>query len=153
MATALPAQSRQSRALRSTAGWPTQSKAHVTPPSGKSAPAADSRSAGTSSRTAAAASPALASTKWVAPNCRPERLLGRHRVDGHDPGRARDAQTLNDVEADAADAEDRRRVAGLHLGPVEDGTDAGQHAAADEAGRRQRDVLGDADGLHLADDR
>src|SRR5271163_921904 len=59
MATALPAQSRQSRALRSTAGWPTQSKAHVTPPSGKSAPAADSRSAGTSSRTAAAVSPAF----------------------------------------------------------------------------------------------
>src|ERR1700734_1364052 len=71
MATALPAQSRQSRALRSTAGWPTQSKAHVTPPSGKSAPAADSRLAGTSSRTAAAASPALASTKCVAPNWRP----------------------------------------------------------------------------------
>src|SRR3974390_262755 len=71
MATALPPQSRQSNALRNTAGWPTQSKAHVTPPSGNNAPAADSRSAGTSSRTVAAASPALASTKWVAPNWRP----------------------------------------------------------------------------------
>src|SRR5580704_15518846 len=71
IATAFPPQSRQSSALRSTAGCPTQSKAHVTPPSGKRAPAADSRFAGTSSRMAAAASPALASTKWVAPNCRP----------------------------------------------------------------------------------
>src|SRR5580698_4351050 len=71
MATAVPPQSRQSRQLRSTAGWPTQSKAQVTPPRGKRAPAADLRSAGVSPRTAAAASPSLASTKWVAPNWRP----------------------------------------------------------------------------------
>ena len=83
----------------------------------------------------------------------PQRLLGRHGVDRHDPRGARDAQALNHVQAHAADAEDRRRVARLHLGPVQDGADAGQHAAADEAGRRERDVLGDADRLHLADDR
>src|SRR5580704_6475281 len=71
IATALPPQSRQSKALRNTAGCPTQSNAHVTPPRGNNAPAADSRFAGTSSRTAAAASPAPASTNAVAPNCRP----------------------------------------------------------------------------------
>ena len=75
MATALPPQSRQSSALRRTAGWPTQSNAHVTPPCGLSDPDARSRSGGTSARTAAAASPDDASTKSVAPNCRPNASL------------------------------------------------------------------------------
>ena len=75
MATALPPQSRASRALRSTAGWPTQSKAQVTPPWGLRDPEARLRSAGTSARMASAASPALASTKSVAPNWRPRASL------------------------------------------------------------------------------
>src|SRR5579872_905994 len=69
MATAVPPQSSASMALRSTAGCPTQSNAHVTPP-GPSAPATDCGPCGTMRLISSTASPWLASTKSVAPNCR-----------------------------------------------------------------------------------
>src|SRR5664280_3548488 len=70
MARALPPQSSTSRALRNTAGWPTQSNDQLTPPVHPRAPDTRSGAGGTSSRMAATASVADASTKWVAPNWR-----------------------------------------------------------------------------------
>src|SRR5580698_385851 len=70
MARALPPQSSTSRALRSTAGWPTQSKDQLTPPVHPRAPLTLSGPGGTISRMAATESVDEASTKWVAPNWR-----------------------------------------------------------------------------------
>jgi hypothetical protein len=47
--------------------------------------------------------------------------------------RRRPASPLDDVEADAAEAEHDRGGAGLHLGGVDHRADAGGHAAADVA--------------------
>src|SRR5579864_9745943 len=69
MATAVPPQSSASMALRNTAGWPTQSNAHVTPP-GPSALATELGPWGTIFLISSTASVWDASTKWVAPNCR-----------------------------------------------------------------------------------
>ena len=69
MAMALPPQSSASTALRRTAGWPTHSKDHVTPP-GPRAPAIDCGPWGTILRISSTASVVEASTKWVAPNWR-----------------------------------------------------------------------------------
>src|ERR1039458_1207685 len=70
MARAFPPQSRTSRALRRTAGCPTQSNDQLTPPVHPSAPVTRPGPGGTISRIAATASDDEASTKWVAPNCR-----------------------------------------------------------------------------------
>ena len=48
------------------------------------------------------------------------------------------------------DPEDGGRLARRHLGPVQHRAHSGQHPAADEAGRGERHVLGDADRLDLA---
>ena len=79
-------------------------------------------------------------------------LLGGEGVDGDDPAGPGQSQALDHVEADPADAEDGRGLPGLHLGPVEHGTHAGEHPAADQAGRGHRHVLRDLDGLDLLDD-
>ncbi len=54
-------------------------------------------------------------------------------VDADDHVGAGEPQALDDVEADAAEAEDDRRRARLDLGGVDDGADAGGDAAADVA--------------------
>ena len=61
-------------------------------------------------------------------------------------------EALDDVEADAADADHHGRLAVGRLRPVEHRADAGEHAAADEAGRRERHVGIDHDRLGLGDD-
>ena len=70
-----------------------------------------------------------------------QRLLLGQKIDGDDAPGAGDAGALDHVQADAADAEHGDRLARLDVGPVERGADAGQHAAADEAGRAERDVV------------
>ena len=68
--------------------------------------------------------------------------LRLEHVDGDDLLGAGDLGALDHVEADAAAADDRDRVALADVGGVEGGTDAGEHAAADErgdsGGRRRR---------------
>ena len=68
--------------------------------------------------------------------------LERHRVHRDDVGRAGVRRALHGVDADAADAHDDHRVAGLHLGRVDRRAPAGAHPAADQAGHLQRDVVG-----------
>ena len=71
------------------------------------------------------------------------RLLVVVDVDADDHVGAGELQALDDVEADAAEPEHDRLGAGLHLGGVEDGADAGGHAAADVADLVERRVLAD----------
>src|SRR5207247_1568461 len=67
------------------------------------------------------------------------------QIDGDDRVRAREHRTLDDVEPDAARAEDRDRLPGLHARGVDDRADAGHHAAADQAGAVERHVGRDRD--------
>ena len=60
-------------------------------------------------------------------------LLGVVEVDADDHVGAGEPQPLDDVETDAAQPEHHAFGAGLHLGGVEDGADAGGDAAADVA--------------------
>src|SRR5262249_60616553 len=60
-------------------------------------------------------------------------LLCRIDVDANDHVGAGKSEPLDDVETEAAEAEDRAFGAGLHLGGVENGTDAGRHPAANVA--------------------
>ena len=64
------------------------------------------------------------------------------RVDGDDVGRAGVRRALHGVDADAADAHDDDRVAGLDLGRVDRRAPAGADAAADEAGDLERESSG-----------
>jgi len=57
--------------------------------------------------------------------------------------RLRQAQALNDVQPDAAQTENDGLGADFHLGGVDDGTDAGGHAAADIADLVEGRVLAD----------
>ena len=66
-----------------------------------------------------------------------ERQLLRIGVDRHDPGGTGDASALDHVEPDAAAPDHGDRVAGLDMGDVEDGTQAGDDGAAED--RRQLD--------------
>src|ERR1700759_5301544 len=68
------------------------------------------------------------------------------RVDGDDVLRAGVAGALHRVDADAADAVDRHRVAGSDVRGVHGGTPPGRHAAADQHGLFQRQVVVDLDG-------
>ena len=58
-------------------------------------------------------------TKSVAPKRAGQLLLLREGVDGDDATGVADAGGLDDVEADAADAEHGHVLARLHVGPVE----------------------------------
>src|ERR1700749_2742040 len=58
-------------------------------------------------------------------------FLARIKVDPDDHIGTGKAQALNDVEANAAEAEDDRLGAGLHLGGVEHRTDTRRHPTAD----------------------
>src|SRR5271157_4925953 len=60
-------------------------------------------------------------------------LLAVVDVDADDHVGAGEPQALDDVEADAAEAEDDRRRPRLDLGRIEHGADAGRHAATDVA--------------------
>src|SRR5690348_11119264 len=73
------------------------------------------------------------------------------RVDGDNVLRAGVAGTLDRVDADAADAEDRHRVAGSDVRGVHGRAPAGRHAAADQHGLLQRQVVVDLDDRGLAD--
>src|ERR1039457_632092 len=74
-----------------------------------------------------------------------------HRVDGDDVLRAGVASALHRVDADAADAVDRDRVAGRDVRGVHRGSPSGRHPAADEHGLVQGQVVVDLDGGGLAD--
>jgi hypothetical protein len=94
------------------------------------------------------------------------RLLVVVDVDADDHVGAGELQALDDVEADAAEAEHDALGAGLDLGGVEDRADAGRHAAADVAdlvvGRvladlgdrdlRQHGVVGEGGGAHVVEE-
>src|SRR5580700_10451062 len=67
------------------------------------------------------------------------------RVDGDDVLRAGVTRALHGVDPDAADAVDRDRVARADVGCVDGRTPAGGHAAADEYGLVQRQVVVDLD--------
>src|SRR6266536_1132978 len=73
------------------------------------------------------------------------------RVDGDDVLRAGVAGALHRVDADAADAVDRHGVAGSDVRGVHGGAPPGRHAAADQHGLVQRQVVVDLDGRGLAD--
>src|SRR5262249_42208016 len=73
-------------------------------------------------------------------------------VDGDDAGGAGDTRSLDDVDADAAAAEDGDGLAGLDARGVDGGADAGHDAAADETGAIERDVVIDLDGGRGVDD-
>src|SRR6266568_736006 len=73
--------------------------------------------------------------------------LGRHEVDGED-GRV---GALPRVDPDAADAGHRHRVARGDVRGVHGGAPPGRHAAADQHGLVQRQVVVDLDGRGLAD--
>ena len=79
-----------------------------------------------------------AAMKWVAPNWRDRAAVG-------------DGQTLQDVEPDAPDADHQRRLSGPGTGPVQHCACAGEHSAADEAGRGERHLGVDNHGLGLFD--
>src|SRR3989454_2190753 len=66
-------------------------------------------------------------------------------IDGDDRVRAREHRALDDVEPDAARAEDRDRLPGLHARRVDDRADAGHHAAADQTGAVEGTVGLDGD--------
>src|SRR6516164_960627 len=68
-------------------------------------------------------------------------LLGVVDVDADDHVRAGEPQSLDDIEADAAEPEHDALRAGFHLGGIEDGADAGGDAAADVADLVERSVL------------
>ena len=72
-----------------------------------------------------------------------ERLAARIDVDADDLVRAREARALDDVESDAAEAEHHHVRARLDLRGIDDGADAGGHAAADVADLVERRVLAD----------
>ena len=77
------------------------------------------------------------------PNFSAKLLAVRVEVDADDHVGPGEPGTLDDVEADAAQAEDDDIVAGLDLGGVDDRTDAGGHAAADVADLVERRVAPD----------
>ena len=82
-----------------------------------------------------------------------QRLLLRVDVDGDDAARPLHPQGLEGVEAHAAAAVHDGGLADLDVGAVHHRAGAGHHAAADEAGRGERHVLRDGDGLDGLDHR
>src|ERR1022692_1826193 len=113
---------------------------------------------------ASCASSAVANA-WVAPSSiafsrlfssgsmanKREKAIVLQRVDGDDVLRAGVASALHRVDADAADAVDRDRVAGRDVRGVHRGSPSGRHPAADERGLVQGQVVVDLDGGGLAD--
>src|SRR5262249_34377746 len=79
--------------------------------------------------------------------------LRLREVDADDARRPAQRGALDDVQADAAAAEDRNRLAGLHLGGVDHRPDAGHHPTADQAGAIEGDVVRDLDGRCRPHDR
>ena len=78
--------------------------------------------------------------------------LRLEHVDGDDLLGAGDLGALDHVEADAAAADHGDRVALADAGGVERGADAGEHAAADEGGVAEVDVVVDLHERDLGDD-
>jgi hypothetical protein len=62
------------------------------------------------------------------------RQLRGNPVDGHDRGRTGQPRALDHVDAHPAAPDHRDAGARLHLGGIDDGADAGHHAAADKRG-------------------
>src|SRR5213593_904020 len=78
--------------------------------------------------------------------------LRGHDVDGDDPGRAREHAALHAGEADAAEAEDGHRGAGLDARPIEHRTYPRHDAAADQRRAVERHAGVDRDRAVLAND-
>ena len=110
MATAVPPQSRASMALRSTAGWPTQSNAQVTPP-GPERPGHDFGPWGTIFLISSTASALRGVDEVGGAELAGQSLLRGHGVDGDDAAGGRQAQGLDHVQAHSPDAEDGRGLA------------------------------------------
>ena len=128
--TQLPPQSSVSIDVRMRAGWPTHSNAKSTP-------------FGQISLTASTVSTSgPAAMKWVAPNWRAAASFAGLVSTAMIGSASDEGQALDDVEADAADADHHGGLAVGRLGPVEHRADAGEDPAADEAGRRERHVAG-----------
>ncbi len=72
-----------------------------------------------------------------------QRLAARIQVDADNFVGAHQLRTLNDIEADPAETKHHHVGAGLDLGRVDDGADAGRDAAADVADLVERRVLAD----------
>src|SRR3954470_11968224 len=85
-------------------------------------------------------------------------ILGRlalvgQRVDGDDVHRAGVGRALDRIRADAADAVDDHGLPRLDVGGVDARAPAGRHAAADEDGGVEREVVVDLHARHLRDHR
>ena len=63
-------------------------------------------------------------------------------VDDDNPRRAGDARTTDGVKPNATGAEDHDRVAGAHIGNVQDRARAGDNAAAEQRRLGERHILG-----------
>ncbi len=94
----------------------------------------------------------LALTPWVAPNRAGRFELGVGDVDRDDRRGAGDARALHAVEADAAAADDDHACAGVDFRGVDDGAEAGEHAAGDQRRGLEGQVAGDFCDLALVDD-
>src|SRR5215207_3410276 len=77
--------------------------------------------------------------------------LERDGVHGHDILRAVQCGALNGVDPDTADADDDRRVTGLHTACEHGRPPAGHDAATQQAGLVQRNVVVDLDAVRLVD--
>ena len=116
------------------AGWPTHSNEKSTP-------------FGQISLTASIASTCDGVDEVGGPELLGQRFLLRVGVDRDDRQRVGQRGTLDDVEADAADADHRDALAVGDLGPVEHGADAGDDATAEQRGDLEGHVLVDRHGL------
>ena len=74
-------------------------------------------------------------------------FLFRFGVDGDDARSPLDTQSLNSVEPNAAAAVHDRGLADLDVGAIQHRTSTRHHATANEAGRCERNVLGNLHGL------
>ncbi len=100
---------------------------------------------------AATGSSREASTRWVAPSAARMIQLGGHHVDRDDGMRGHQGAALDDVEPDAAHAEDGHARARRHRGGIDHRAHARHHRAADESRAVQRHRGIDADGAGLMD--
>ena len=71
--------------------------------------------------------------------------FGRHDIGGDDFGGAAQARALNDVHSVTAAAHHQHAFARLHPCPLARSSDAGRHAACNQARKVERDVLVDND--------
>ena len=143
MARALPPQSRTVEGVAEHGGVADAVEGPGDPAGQPRAPGRPRSAGGTSSRMAATASVAEASTKWVAPNCRASSSLAATVS----TATIRLAPAMRSPWITLRPTPPTPKTAAVSpacdLGPVQHRAHPGQHAAADQAGRGQGDVLGD----------